>query len=222
MLANQIEILPARGRASPDIGDRRSLLDGSASATGIFDVKSFGAVADDKTDNAQALRAAWMAACKNSATPATLLIPQGTFRTGPTLFAGPCTSPKPITVEVTGTLTATSDLSDYVSPEWISFDTVDGLNLKLNKVKNAIVKDITSLNSKQFHFHLHGCDSISFNNLTITAPGNSPNTDGMHISGSTFINSYGTKLPPGTGPWNLDLKHSGVIAMQLEEPVRRC
>jgi galacturan 1,4-alpha-galacturonidase len=78
----------------------------------------------------QAFRAAWMAACKNSTKPATLLIPQGTFRTGPTLFAGPCTSPKPITVEVIGTLTATSDLSDYVSPEWINFLAVDELVLE--------------------------------------------------------------------------------------------
>ncbi|MCI16409.1 polygalacturonase, partial [Trifolium medium] len=156
-----------------------------------------------------------MAACKNSTKPATLLIPQGTFRTGQTLFAGPCTSPKPITVEVIGTLTATSDLSEYYSPEWINFLSVDELvlkgsgvfdgkgttswpyndckktgdncaplpsNLKFDKVNNSIVKDITSLNSKEFHFHLHGCSNVSFNNLTITAPGNSPNTDGMHIS----------------------------------------
>ncbi|GAU31633.1 hypothetical protein TSUD_38300 [Trifolium subterraneum] len=211
------------GRASAGFGDRRShpsdggltpatptTTGATTPTTGIFDVKSFGAVADDKTDNVQALRAAWMAACKNSATPATLLIPQGTFRTGPTLFAGPCTSPKPITVEVTGTLTATSDLSDYVSPEWINFLNVDGLVLKGSGVfdgKGAdIVKDITSLNSKEFHFHLHGCSNISFNNLTITAPGNSPNTDGMHISTSSFINVTNSII--GTGDDCISIGHS--------------
>ncbi|KAK2403560.1 Pectin lyase superfamily protein [Trifolium repens] len=208
-------------------------------ATAIFDVKSFGAVADDKTDNVLAFRAAWMAACKNSTKPATLLIPQGTFRTGPTLFAGPCTSPKPITVEVIGTLTATSDLSDYVSPEWINFLAVDELvlegsgvfdgkgaiswplndckknkgncaslpsNLKFDKVNNSIVKDITSLNSKEFHFHLHGCSNVSFNNLTITAPGDSPNTDGMHISTSDRINVTNSVI--GTGDDCISIGHS--------------
>lgn len=78
----------------------------------------------------QAFRAAWMAACKNSTTPATLLIPEGTFVSGQTLFAGPCISPKPITVEVIGTVKATTDLSEYYSPEWFTFLSIDGLVLK--------------------------------------------------------------------------------------------
>ena len=78
----------------------------------------------------QAFRAAWGAACKNSATPAKVLIPAGTFRAGQTLFAGPCTSPKPITVEVIGTIKATTDLSEYPSPEWFTFEDIDGLVLQ--------------------------------------------------------------------------------------------
>ena len=204
----------------------------------IFDVTKFGAVADNTTDNVLAFRAAWMAACKNSTTQATLLIPQGTFLTGPTMFAGPCTSPKPITVEVVGTVVATTDLSDYVSPEWINFLSVDELvlqgsgvfdgqgatswplndcknnkdcaslpaSLKFDEVNNSIVKDITSLNSKQFHFHLHGCNNISFTNLTITAPGNSPNTDGMHISTSDSITVTNSNI--GTGDDCISIGHT--------------
>lgn len=166
---------------------RRSLLDGGGPA--IFNVKTFGALADDNTDNVlvssfyfkfnyplsaitfatmlvvfpsslerlvsarsraeripdfqlknnvfnflyyilQAFRKAWMAACKNSTTPATLLFPEGVFRTSQTMFAGPCTSPSPITVEVIGTLKATTELSEYVSPDWITFLEVDGMVLK--------------------------------------------------------------------------------------------
>ncbi|XP_061350203.1 exopolygalacturonase clone GBGE184-like [Gastrolobium bilobum] len=223
--------------ASRNIGTRRSLLPNSGPA--IFDVKKFGAVADDKTDNIDAFRAAWGAACKNSTVPAKVLIPAGTFRAGQTMFAGPCTSPKPITVEVIGTVKATTDLSEYYSPEWFTFEDIDGLelhgtgvfdgqgavswpfndckktkgqcaslpaSLKFNQVNNAIVTDITSLNSMQFHFHLHGCNNISFSNLHITAPGNSPNTDGMHISLSDGINVSNSII--GTGDDCISVGHS--------------
>lgn len=70
-------------------------------------------------------------------------------------------------------------------------------SLKFDKIKNAIVQDVTSLNSMQFHFHLHGCSNISFTNLHITAPGNSPNTDGMHISSSDFITVTNSVIATG-------------------------
>lgn len=82
----------------------------------------------------QAIMAAWITACKESTVPATVLIPKGIFLTTQTFFAGPCTSPKPITVEVVGTLKAATDLSEYPSPEWFSFISVDGLVLKGNGV----------------------------------------------------------------------------------------
>lgn len=223
--------------ASRDPATRRSLLPNGGPA--IFDVKNFGAVADDKTDNAQAFRAAWGNACKNSTTPAKVLIPEGTFRAGPTMFAGPCTSPKPITVEVIGTIKAITDPSEYTSPEWFTFFDIDGLvlhgkgvfdgqgavnwplndckqtkgncaplpsSLKFNKVNNSIVTDITSLNSMQFHFHVHGNSNNSFSNLNITAPGNSPNTDGMHVSLSDQIKVSSSII--GTGDDCISIGHS--------------
>ncbi|KAJ1402385.1 Pectin lyase fold/virulence factor [Sesbania bispinosa] len=219
--------------ASRGHGTRRSLLPiptNNNATSQIFNVLSFGAVADDKTDNVVAFRAAWGAACKNSTSPAKVLIPEGTFRLGQTLFAGPCTSPKPITVEVVGTVKATTDLTEYFSPEWFAFEDVDGLvltgkgvfdgqgavswpfndcrqtkgkcaplpaSVKFNEVNNSVVTDITSLNSKQFHFHIHDCNNVSFSNLHITAPGNSPNTDGMHISLSSQIDVSNSIIATG-------------------------
>ncbi|KAI5399117.1 exopolygalacturonase clone GBGE184 [Lathyrus oleraceus] len=218
---------------------RRSLLDGGGPA--IFDVKTFGALADDNTDNVLAFRKAWMAACKNSTTPATLLFPEGVFRTSQTMFAGPCTSPSPITVKVIGTLKATTDLSEYVSPDWITFLEVDGMvlngggvfdgqgaiswplndckknkgncaslpdSMKFDKVNNTVVSGITSLNSMGFHYHVHRCSNLSFTNLTITAPGNSPNTDGMHISSSSLISVSESVI--GTGDDCISIGHSTI------------
>jgi len=82
-----------------------------------------------RNDNMQAFRAAWGAACKNSTTEAKVLIPEGTYRIAQTMFAGPCNSPKPITVEVIGTVVANTNPSQYVSPEWFTFQDIDGLVL---------------------------------------------------------------------------------------------
>ncbi|KAK7344416.1 hypothetical protein VNO77_13983 [Canavalia gladiata] len=226
------------GAFSRDLGTHRSLLFQNAGPA-IFDVTKFGAVADNMTDNIDAFRAAWGAACKNSTTQAKVLIPAGTFRAGQTMFAGPCISPKPIIVEVIGSVKASTDLSDYVSPEWFTFLNIDSLvltgkgvfdgqgaiswpfndcrqtngdcaplpsSLKFTNVNNSIVTDITSLNSMQFHFHLHDCSNISLSNLNITAPGNSPNTDGIHISSCNRINVSSCII--GTGDDCISIGHS--------------
>lgn len=70
---------------------------------------------------------AWLAACNNP-TPAKVVIPEGEFLTGPVVFQGPCKA-KPITVEVLGTVRATTDISEYTSGEWFMFEYIDGLIL---------------------------------------------------------------------------------------------
>lgn len=79
-------------------------------------------------------------------------------------------------------------------------------SLKFFKVNDSIVRDITSLNSMYFHYHIHGCSNITFTNLTITAPGNSPNTDGMHISTSDRITVTDSTI--GTGDDCISIGHS--------------
>lgn len=199
-----------------------------ASGVKVFDVTKFGAVGDDKKDSVNAIRGAWIAACKGNA-KAKVLIPKGTFRAGPILFAGPCTAPKPIIVEVQGTLKANTDLSLYTDPEWVTFENIDGLvvqgtgvfngqgpvnwkyndckgkkscaplpaNLRFFSVTNSVVKDITSLDSMYFHYHVHRCTNVTFTNIHITAPGNSPNTDGLHVSVSDRVNITNSVIATG-------------------------
>lgn len=78
--------------------------------------------------------------------------------------------------------------------------------MKFDKVNNTVVSGITSLNSMGFHYHVHRCSNLSFTNLTITAPGNSPNTDGMHISSSSLISV--TESVIGTGDDCISIGHS--------------
>ncbi|XP_059436211.1 exopolygalacturonase clone GBGE184-like [Corylus avellana] len=199
----------------------------SAGPSTVFNVNSFGATADGSTNNAKAFMKAWIAACKSGGGPSTLVFPKGTYVSGPVIFAGPCKGT--ITVQVQGTIKATTDLSDYDTQDWFLFESIDGLILtgggtfdgqgqavwKYNdchqnpncqllptsisffKVKNAQIHGITSLNSKSFHTHVSGCENMQVHDLTVIAPGNSPNTDGMHVSRSNLVNISSSTI--GTG-----------------------
>ena len=69
--------------------------------------------------------------------------------------------------------------------------------MKLNFITNSIVKDITSLDSKNYHINLLGCKNLTIDHVTITAPENSPNTDGIHVSSSEQINILNTNIATG-------------------------
>jgi len=60
----------------------------------------------------------------------------------------------------------------------------NGQSLRLLGTTNTVVRDITSINSKQFHLNIDSCNNVLAERLTIQAPNESPNTDGIHISSS--------------------------------------
>ncbi|KEH37190.1 polygalacturonase [Medicago truncatula] len=94
----------------------------------IINVMSFGAKPDGKSDCTQAFMDGWQAACK-SKVQARLLIPSGRFLVSSMFFSGPCLTPGPITIQVVGTVVATTDISDYVDGEWLMFQKISGLKL---------------------------------------------------------------------------------------------
>ncbi|KAI4985946.1 hypothetical protein ZWY2020_018576 [Hordeum vulgare] len=63
--------------------------------------------------------------------------------------------------------------------------------------ENTVVKDIASVNSKFFHFALLQNKNTQMLNLRINAPGNSPNTDGIHIERCTGVVIADTKISTG-------------------------
>ncbi|KAF4359924.1 hypothetical protein G4B88_028675 [Cannabis sativa] len=70
-------------------------------------------------------------------------------------------------------------------------------NIKLNKVSNAILRGFTSADSKGVHIFITNSQNIRLKRLHIVAPGDSPNTDGVHIS--TSINVKVSKTIIATG-----------------------
>nr|POF03198.1 exopolygalacturonase [Quercus suber] len=71
------------------------------------------------------------------------------------------------------------------------------INIRFNYVTNSIVQDITSKDSKFFHINLLECKKLQFQHVSIIAPADSPNTDGIHVGRSSQITI--TNADIGTG-----------------------
>ncbi|XP_021806294.1 exopolygalacturonase-like [Prunus avium] len=183
----------------------------------IFNVLDHGAKPDGSGDSSIAFIQTWIAACRNHTGRSRVVIPKGTFKTGPVIFGGPCNCSKPIVVQVSGTIKGLNDISLYEEPFWFLFERVEGLvltgngifdgqgsrswknidgcsscsplpaSIKFNDVKNGVIRGITSLNSKGVHVFLTNSQNIRVRGVNISAPDTSPNTDGIHISHSNNI-----------------------------------
>ncbi|KAL1555402.1 galacturonan 1,4-alpha-galacturonidase [Salvia divinorum] len=60
-------------------------------------------------------------------------------------------------------------------------------NLSFNFINNSLVKDITIKDSKYFQSNCISSNNVTFQRITISAPAESPNTDGIHIARSVNI-----------------------------------
>ncbi|KAF9663096.1 hypothetical protein SADUNF_Sadunf17G0003000 [Salix dunnii] len=90
-----------------------------------YNVITFGAKPDGKTDSTQSFLKAWSAAC-SSASPSIVYVPQGSYLLKAIVFSGPCKNK--ITVQIDGTLVAPTDYRALGnSGYWILF-------IKVNRV----------------------------------------------------------------------------------------
>ncbi|XP_073137990.1 exopolygalacturonase-like [Henckelia pumila] len=187
----------------------------------IFSVVKFGAVADGKTDIAQALSKAWKGAC--SSIGGTVFVPKGTYSVGDITFEGPCNGATHFRLE--GMLVANSNSNSHSSglDSWIAFHNIIGFTLYGNgtfqgqgksswgrpesnghrktslklRIQHGVVRDIHSVDSEMFHFHVHDSDDLLLQNIHITAPEDSPNTDGIHIGNSKDVRIEGASIATG-------------------------
>ncbi|KAM1742306.1 exopolygalacturonase-like [Malus sylvestris] len=198
----------------------------------IFNVVDFGAKPDGNHDASMNFIKTWIAACKNNTDRRSrVLIPPGTYKSGPAVFQGPCTCAKPIVVQVLGTIKGLNDLSLYEEPYWFLFEKVEGLvitgngifdgqgssawkvagdcgsssdgcsplpsSIKFNSVSNGVIRGISSLNSKGVHLFITDSQNVRVRRVNISAPGTSPNTDGIHISNSNNVKVARTHIATG-------------------------
>ncbi|KAJ9536172.1 hypothetical protein OSB04_un000652 [Centaurea solstitialis] len=176
---------------------------------------------------AYALDKAWREACAGGPSPSSVLIPPGTYMVFPPIqFSGPCKGPVEIKA-IGATIKAPPELARFKSDEWILFERIDRLtmiggtfdgqgheawknpkcgdndnchlpvNLRFSLVKNSLLKEVTSLNSKFFHMSLHGCDNTNLDHITAVAPADSDNTDGVHIKHVNGLNITYSNIKTG-------------------------
>nr|XP_018678613.1 PREDICTED: probable polygalacturonase At1g80170 isoform X3 [Musa acuminata subsp. malaccensis] len=56
--------------------------------------------------------------------------------------------------------------------------------ITFHRSKHVAIRDLTVLNGQQMHIAFTSCSHVRASRLKVTAPAESPNTDGIHISGS--------------------------------------
>ncbi|XP_038689471.1 polygalacturonase-like [Tripterygium wilfordii] len=196
----------------------------SASAA-QYNVVSYGARSDGKTDSTKAFIAAWNQAC-GSKDPTTIYVPKGRFFLGKVVFKGPCKN-SAIVVRMDGTLVAPSDYNVIGnSGYWVFFQDVKGITVSGGTLdgqgktlwackasgkncpvgapsmyfansSNIVVKGLTSLNSQFFHIVIDGCQNAWLQGVKVSASGNSPNTDGIHVQLSRSVTILNSRIATG-------------------------
>ncbi|KAJ4723872.1 Polygalacturonase [Melia azedarach] len=196
-----------------------------SAAPTTYDVVSFGAKPDGTTDSTKAFLSAWSESC-GSASEATVYVPQGRFLLRNAAFQGPCKNSH-ITIRIDGTLVAPSDFQVIGDAEnWLFFQHVSGVtinggildgqgtglwackksgkhcpdgatSIRFLDSNNIAINGLTSLNSQLYHIVFNGCDNVKMQGVKVSASGNSPNTDGIHVQSSTAVTIMNTKISTG-------------------------
>ncbi|KAL9247149.1 hypothetical protein vseg_020612 [Gypsophila vaccaria] len=189
---------------------------------------------DGDSANSLAFIQAWRAAC-DSVGLTRVIVPKGTFMVGPVIFAGPCKAHVTVEIQgivianpdvtlysepewllfenVDGvTLTGIGVVDGNGPKNWRLNDCPKNsecaplpTSIKFHRVNNGVIDGIKSDNAMFFHIFITNCQHVAIHNVKITAPFNSPNTDGIHIGGSTFVNITNSFI--GTGDDCVSIGH---------------
>ncbi|KAK7368308.1 hypothetical protein VNO80_10333 [Phaseolus coccineus] len=191
-----------------------------------YNVVSFGAKSDGKTDSTKAFLNAWAKACA-STNPSSVYVPQGRFLLRSATFGGQCHN-KAITFIIDGTLVAPSDYRVIGNAgNWLHFQSVNGVSIRggvldgqgtalwscknsgkgncptgattlaFTNSNNIAISGLTSLNSQMFHIVFNGCQNVKVQGVKVMADGNSPNTDGIHVQMSSHVTILNSKIRTG-------------------------
>ncbi|XP_072960359.1 polygalacturonase-like [Typha angustifolia] len=187
-----------------------------------YNVLDFGAKPDGRTDAKKAFLKAWAAAC-GAAKPAMVHVPSGRYFVSQAIFLGPCKNNK-IRVFIDGTILAPT--GNNRDTQWITFKYVDGLSIyggtldgrgqsmwackrarrscpiattsfTIGQSKNVLVQGLTSLNSEGFHMSIYASSGVTVKRAKFLAPRDSPNTDGIHIQMSSYVNIVSSIMRTG-------------------------
>ncbi|KAH9782555.1 Pectin lyase-like superfamily protein [Citrus sinensis] len=189
-----------------------------------YNVITYGAKPDGRTDSTKPFLKAWASACR-SAKASTIYVPKGRYLIKAAEFRGPCRNR--VTLQIDGTIVApTNYWALGNSGYWILFIKIDRLSviggtfdgkgagfwacrksgkncpagassITFNWANNILISGLTSINSQQTHLVINSCNNVNVRNVKVVAPDQSPNTDGIHVQASTGVTITGVTLKTG-------------------------
>ncbi|XP_042035424.1 probable polygalacturonase At1g80170 isoform X3 [Salvia splendens] len=196
----------------------------------VSNVEAFGAIGDGVSDDTKAFVGAWEKACSKRGN-SIFLVPKGKrYLVSANKFKGPCAGQ--LVIQIDGTIVAPDDpkIWDPDHPRmWLGYynlsnvffqgkGAIDGsgskwwaASCKRNK-SNALtidsssrvrVRDLTVKNGQQMHFTIAWSETVRVSGVTVLAPGNSPNTDGIHVTSSKNVVLQNCVIGAG---WHLALR----------------
>ncbi|XWS22610.1 hypothetical protein CRYUN_Cryun29cG0051000 [Craigia yunnanensis] len=166
----------------------------------LVTVDSFGAVGDGVSDDTQTFRKAWDTACFIPKS-VFLVPPERRYLVNATTFKGPCADR--LVVQIDGTIVGPDEPKNW-DPDlprlWLDFSKLQGVvfqgngpcrgaptALTIDSSSSIKVKGLTIQNSQQMNFVISKSESVRVYEVQVSCPGDSPNTDGIHITGSTNV-----------------------------------
>lgn len=69
--------------------------------------------------------------------------------------------------------------------------------LEFTNSNNILISGLTSVNSQMFHIVINECNNVKAQGVKVSASGNSPNTDGIHVQSSSGVTILNSRI--GTG-----------------------
>ncbi|KAI3726841.1 hypothetical protein L1987_66647 [Smallanthus sonchifolius] len=181
-----------------------------------FNVLSYGALPNRITDNTKAFLRAWNDACEHHG-GGRVWIPRGMYMLDSVVFVGPCKGPVDFVIKGSLEASSNPSkffIDHWIAFKYVDQLTVGGggyllghggagwhyndcatnsrcrplpVTMRFDFVTNSRISHIRSVNSKNAHFNLFACHNFNMTNIRISAPADSPNTDGIHIGSSTMI-----------------------------------
>ncbi|GAB2289032.1 Polygalacturonase 1 [Dionaea muscipula] len=170
----------------------------------------------------EAFENAWKKAC--STENGIFRVPAlDTFKLKPITLSGPCNSHT--TFMIYGKIEASEDIADYEKDQrhWLVFEDVDNLRVEgggtidgngkiwwersckwrnstamtFRNCNNLAVDNLIIRNAQQMHISFQSCNKVVASNLMISAPGHSPNTDGIHLTRTKNIKIINSLIRTG-------------------------
>ncbi|KAM7465450.1 hypothetical protein LguiB_013012 [Lonicera macranthoides] len=129
---------------------------------------------------------------RSSTQSTAIYVPKGRYLLKNVEFRGPFKSK--IKMQIDGTLVAPLDYNAVgKSRSWILFIK----SIVFNWANDIMINGLTSINSQLMHLVINSCNNVMVSNVKIIAPDDSPNTDGIHVQGSTGVPIKGCNIRTG-------------------------